>query len=318
MKLMILELKYTKILYEYYTNKTKLKKKQTNRFNEVINNSNELHECLLNKEASIDNNAPYELDKLFEYYEYYKRILTRSSFESNYVKYTSSSDFASSIDVYFENIKFYLSNLICYYILKGEWKIQLSMQISFISLTNEETDIMHSKSDNVEIMRGRSTNDILNRLIETFKQSYQEGLKSKATFLLFMCNAICKYVKARYKYMKNYDNTKESKYLMYVDENNLYRWAMSKKLPIHNFKWETDLSIFTSDFIKNYNEKSDIGYLFYVDITYPKELYELHKDLPLLPDRMEVNQVNKLIASVYDKNNYAIHIYTLKQALNHG
>ena len=63
--------------------------------------------------------------------------------------------------------------------LKGEWKIQLSMQVSFISSINEETDIMHSKSDNVEIMSGRSTNDILNILIETFKQRYQEGLETR-------------------------------------------------------------------------------------------------------------------------------------------
>ena len=53
------------------------------------------------------------------------------------------------------------------------------MHVSFISAINEETDIMHSKSDNVEIMRGRSTNDILNRLIETFKQRYQEGLETR-------------------------------------------------------------------------------------------------------------------------------------------
>ena len=166
-------------LYEYYANKTKLNKKQTNRFNEIINNLNEIHEYLLNKEASIDNNAPYELDKLFEHYEYYKPILTRSSFEGNYVKYTSSGDFTSSIGAYFEKINFYLSNLIYYYMLKGEWKIQLSMQVSFISPINEETDIMHSKSDKIEIMRGRSTNDILNMLIETFKQRYQEGLETK-------------------------------------------------------------------------------------------------------------------------------------------
>ena len=59
--------------------------------------------------------------------------------------------------------------------LKGEWKIQLSMQINFISPTNEEIDIMHSKSDNIEIMRGRDTNDIVNMLMESFKQRYQEG-----------------------------------------------------------------------------------------------------------------------------------------------
>ena len=93
---------------------------------------------------------------------------------------------------------------------------------------------------------------------------------------------------------------------------------MSKKLPIDEFTWETGLSIFADDFIKNYDFQSDIGYIFYADITYPKELYELHKDLPFLPDRMEVNKVNKLIASVHDKQNYVIHIYALKQALNHG
>ena len=60
-----------------------------------------------------------------------------------------------------------------------------------------------------------------------------------------------------------------------------------------------------------------MGYIFYVDIIHPKELYELHKDLPFLPDRMKVNQVNKLVASVHDKNNYVIHIYALKQALDH-
>ena len=89
-------------------------------------------------------------------------------------------------------------------------------------------------------------------------------------------------------------------------------------LPIDSFKWELDLSIFTSDFIKSYDSHSDMGYIFYVDITYPKELYELNKDLPFLPDRMEVNKVSQLVASVHDKNNYVIHSYALKQALNHG
>ena len=165
-------------LYEYHANKTNLNKKQTNLFNEAIKKLNELYEYLLNKEASIDNNTPYELDKLFEHHEYYKPIVSRSSFEGNYVKYTSSGDFTSSIGVYFENIKFYLSNLIYYYMLKGEWKIQLSMQISFISPTNDETDTLDSKSDNIEIMRGIDTNNAVNRLIESFTQRYQEELRN--------------------------------------------------------------------------------------------------------------------------------------------
>ena len=63
--------------------------------------------------------------------------------------------------------------------LKGEWKIQLSMQVSFISPINEETDIMHSKSDNIEIMRGIDTNNVVNRLSESFKQRYQESLETR-------------------------------------------------------------------------------------------------------------------------------------------
>ena len=61
-----------------------------------------------------------------------------------------------------------------------------------------------------------------------------------------------------------------------------------------------------------------MGYISNVDVIYPKELYELHKDLPFFPDRMEVKNVNKLVVSVHDKNNYVIHVYALKQALNHG
>ena len=76
-----------------------------------------------------------------------------------------------------------------------------------------------------------------------------------------ICNAICKYAKANNKYMKNYDSSKKSTYLMYVDANNLYGYAMCKKLPIGNFKWVEDLSIFTKDFIKNYSEDSNTGYL---------------------------------------------------------
>ena len=92
-----------------------------------------------------------------------------------------------------------------------------------------------------------------------------------------IATAVRKYAKTNNKYMKNYDYTTQNKYLMYVDANNLYGYAMSKKLPVDNFKWETDLSIFTEDFIKNYDEESDTGYLLFVDVIYPKNLREKHK-----------------------------------------
>ena len=69
--------------------------------------------------------------------------------------------------------------------------------------------------------------------------------------------------------MKNYDKNKESSSLMYVDANSLYGWAMSKKLPVDSFKWVDDLTMSTEEFIKGYDEESDIGYLLAVDIEYP-------------------------------------------------
>ena len=133
-----------------------------------------------------------------------------------------------------------------------------------------------------------------------------------------MCQSIHRYAKANNKYMKNYDKNIESSYLMYLDANNLYGWAMSQKLPVNGFKWENDLSRFNEDFIKNYNENSDVGYFLEVDVEYPKKLWSSHKDLPFLPKRKKLEKIKKLVCSIEDKEKYVIHIRVLKQALNHG
>ena len=133
-----------------------------------------------------------------------------------------------------------------------------------------------------------------------------------------MCQASYRYAKANNKYMKNYDKNKESSFLIYDDANNLYGFAMCKKLPVSDFKWVDDLSIFTEDFIKNYDEEDDIGYVFVVDVEYPKNLHKLHSDLPFLPERMKINKCTKLVCSTQNGENYVVHIRALKQALIHG
>ena len=106
-----------------------------------------------------------------------------------------------------------------------------------------------------------------------------------------MCQSVHRYAKANNKYMKNHDKSIESSYLMYLDANNLYGWAMSQKLPVNGFKWENDLSRFNERFIKNYNENSDIGYFLEVDVEYRKKSFGSYKDLPFLPERRKLEKV---------------------------
>ena len=109
-----------------------------------------------------------------------------------------------------------------------------------------------------------------------------------------ICEAINRHAKANNKYMKNYNKNIMSSYLTYLDATILYGWAMSQKLPINGFKWVEKLSKFNERFIKNYNENSDIGYFLEVDIDYPKELFNLHKDLPFLPERKKIINAKNL------------------------
>ena len=125
-------------------------------------------------------------------------------------------------------------------------------------------------------------------------------------------HAIHSYAKTNNKYMKINDKNKESSFLEYLDANNLYGWAMSQKLPVNGFKWKTILK-FDEDFIKNYGK----GYILEVYVEYPKNLHDLHSDLSFLPERMKINQCSKLACNLYDKNNYVVHIRSLKQALDH-
>ena len=106
-----------------------------------------------------------------------------------------------------------------------------------------------------------------------------------------ICQAIYRYAKASNKYMNNHNKRKIISYLMYLDANNSYGWAMSQKLPVDGFKCVKDLSQFNESFIKNYDENTDRGYFLEVDIEYPKILFISHKDLAYLDKRKKLGKI---------------------------
>ena len=94
---------------------------------------------------------------------------------------------------------------------------------------------------------------------------------------------------------------------------------MPHKLSVNDFKWFEETSQIKKDFIKIYNEDSDIGYFIEADVQNSEKLHELHNDLPFLPEGMKIEKKNeKLLTNLHDKEGYIIHLRNLKQALKHG
>ena len=93
---------------------------------------------------------------------------------------------------------------------------------------------------------------------------------------------------------------------------------MIQPLPVDGFDWVKNLSKIDEDFIKNNDEDSDKEYILEVDVEYRKNLHDLHSDLRFLPERVKANKCKKFVCNLYSKNNYVIHIRSLKQALKHG
>lgn len=135
-----------------------------------------------------------------------------------------------------------------------------------------------------------------------------------------------RYGKANNKYMKEYNDKEPSKYIMYLDANNLYGWAMSQCMPTGGFRWMKDKEIDKINLAK-YKKDSNKGLILEVDLEYPEELHDLHNDYPLGPEKVKVNEdmlsnyckniadkygistglVHKLIPNLKNKEKYVLH-----------
>ena len=146
-----------------------------------------------------------------------------------------------------------------------------------------------------------------------------------------------RHLEASNPYLKGYNSKKPNKYIMYLDANNLYGWAMPQYLPTCGFKWLTANQINKLD-IHSLNPDEEEGLILEVDLEYPHELHDLHNDYPLAVEKMKVTkdmlspyckqilekynvsigQVSKLVPTLANKEKYVLHYRNLQLYLELG
>ena len=108
----------------------------------------------------------------------YKPIKTKSAVNGNYTQYESKGDKNKNLspEEHLDIMRPYFSDMMNNHKSQNGWKIQLTMQINFISSKDpDETRNMHTKSDNIEIIIGNETNDLIEELCESLLQNYQKS-----------------------------------------------------------------------------------------------------------------------------------------------
>ena len=248
------------------TNDEKKKLKKINRY---LKNFKED----LEKLQKYQHNTTYGLDYLFDELneeDYYKPTEVKRAFDGSYRLYESKGDNDSKLNInkYFDKIKPYLEDMIVNQKAKGEWKIQLSMRVIFVSFTDaSETREMFTKSDNILIMNGNETEDIINELINTFNRRYKEELEIKMrgnsfTFdhvdlLEYHLNKISlnrgsSYIKSP-EWIKNKEVTINPKS---TKDNNCFQYAIIAALDYQNTDHHPEKISKLKPFIINYNWKN--------------------------------------------------------------
>ena len=122
----------------------------------------------------------------------YEPVLIKSGFDNNYLEYMSNGNNSLSFNEYLELIKPYLYDLIDFYKAKGEWKLQLSVEISFVSQKpgSDENRVMYTRSTPEEFMIGSETEEVAVKLFMSILQKYQDNLQNKMKGSDFIFNGI--------------------------------------------------------------------------------------------------------------------------------
>ena len=209
--------------------------------------------------------------------------------------------------------------------------------LHYVSLPGYSLDVCYFKSANSVDRQNR----VLPFQVEVFNNSvFHQDM------YLFCENAVRggismipgRFGQANHKYMKDYDPSKPSKFIMYVDANNLYGWAMSQPMPIGQYRWMPNVNEFTVDRVMQIEDFGEFGYLLEVDLEIPVELHNKFRHYPLAPESLSVveSEVSeqtkkrreqtqskhdttvKLLCTLKNKEKYTVHYRNLKLYLSLG
>ena len=117
-------------------------------------------------------------------------------------------------------------------------------------------------------------------------------------------NAFKRFAKANNKFTKSFDPNSKSSFIVYLDANNLYGWAMSKPLPVGSFEWMNEEELGNWERFVN---GEGIGCILEVDLEYPRELHDFQNDFPLVPEKLKLGKVEKLTQNLRDKQAMVLH-----------
>ena len=175
-------------------NNTHVDKKINNTNDDFIENIRDLFNNKLDKKINNNNANDDFIENIRDLFSIlgYEPVLIKSGFDNNYLEYMSNGNNSLSFNEYLELIKPYLYDLINVYKAKGEWRLQLSAEISFVSQKPDSNEIrvMYTRSTPEEIIIGCETEEVAENLIMQLLQKYQDNLQNKMKSSYFIFNGI--------------------------------------------------------------------------------------------------------------------------------
>ena len=270
--------------------------KKINTNDDFIENIRDLFNNKLDKKINNNNTNDDFIENIRDLFSMldYEPLLIKTGFDKNYLEYMSNGNNSLSFNEYLELIKPYLYDLINVYKAKGEWKLQLSAEISFVSQKpdSNEIHIMYTRSTPEEIITGCETEEVAEKLIMQLSQKYQDNLQNKMKGSDFIFNGV------NYLY---YDLNKItiSKGGSYIESP---KWLKDKKCTINQkntdnkcFQYATTLALNFNNIDKHHERISKIKPFInnynWTDINFPAAIKDWNK--------FEVNNKNVALNILY-------------------